>query len=77
MKFFVSPFIVCRLSSVRPQNYNFSETTGLIVTKFHIQPPGPIGTKNYSNDLGHLTKIATMPIYGKNLKKSFPEPKNP
>ena len=23
-----------------------------------------------TNDLGHMTKMATMPIYGKNLKKS-------
>ena len=23
-----------------------------------------------TNELGHMTKMATMPIYGKNLKKS-------
>ena len=23
-----------------------------------------------TNDFGHMTKMATMPIYGKNLKKS-------
>ena len=27
--------------------------------------------KNYTNELGHM---ATMPIYGKNLKESSPEP---
>ena len=28
-----------------------------------------------TNELGHLTKMAAMPIYGKNLKKSSsPEP---
>ena len=27
------------------------------------------GTKVWSNGLGHMTKMATMPIYGKNLKK--------
>ena len=28
-----------------------------------------------TNELGHMTKMAAMPIYGKNLKKSFsPEP---
>ena len=28
-----------------------------------------------SNELGHMTKMAAMPIYGKNLKKSSsPEP---
>ena len=24
----------------------------------------------YTNELGHMTNMATMPIYGKNLKKS-------
>ena len=28
-----------------------------------------------TNELGHITKMAAMPIYGKNLKKSCsPEP---
>ena len=27
-----------------------------------------------TNELGLMTKIAAMPIYGKNLKKSSPEP---
>ena len=26
--------------------------------------------KIYLNDLGHMTNMATMPIYGKTLKKS-------
>ena len=31
--------------------------------------------KIYTNELGDMTKMATMPIYGKNLKKSSsPEP---
>ena len=31
--------------------------------------------KIYTNELGHMTNMATMPIYGKNLKKSSsPEP---
>ena len=29
-----------------------------------------MGKKNYTNELGHLTNMASMPIYGKNLKKS-------
>ena len=33
-------------------------------------------TKVCSNGPGHMTKMATMPIYGKNLKiSSSPEPK--
>ena len=52
-----------------------SETTGPIVTKFHMWPPGVGGTKSCSNGPGHMTKMAAMPIYGKNLKKSSsPEP---
>ena len=30
--------------------------------------------KIYTNELGHMTIMAVMPIYGKNLKKSSPEP---
>ena len=30
--------------------------------------------KIYTNELSHKTNMATMPIYGKNLKKSSPEP---
>ena len=26
--------------------------------------------KFYTNELGHMTNVAAMPIYGKNLKKS-------
>ena len=34
--------------------------------------------KIYTNELGHMTNMATMPIYGKNLKKSSsPEPIDP
>ena len=52
-----------------------SETTGPIATKFHIQPPGPLGKKSCSNGLDHMTNLVAMPIYGKNLNKSSsPEP---
>ena len=31
--------------------------------------------KIYTNELGHMTNMAAMPIYGKNLKKSSsPDP---
>ena len=69
---------MCRLSVVRPSTISndfSSETTGPIVTKFHIQHPGSLGKKTCSNDLDHMTKMAAMPIYGKNHKKSSsPEP---
>ena len=35
------------------------------------------GTKICSNGPGHMTKVAAKPIYGKNIKKSFLEPKGP
>ena len=33
--------------------------------------------KIYTNKLGHMTNMAVMLIYSKNLKKSSPEPTNP
>ena len=47
-----------------------SETTGPIEAKFHMEPPKGVGTKVCLNGPGHMTKIAAMPIYSKNLKKS-------
>ena len=53
-----------------------SETTGSIETKFHMESPWDRETKVCSNGPGHIIKMAAMPIYGKNLKKSSPpEPK--
>ena len=55
-----------------------SETIGPIEAKFHVEPSWVGGTKVCSNSPGHMTKMAAMPIYGKNLKKSSsPEPKGP
>ena len=40
-----------------------------------VEPPWEGGTKVYIDGPGHMTKVAAMPIYGKNLKKSSsPEP---
>ena len=30
--------------------------------------------KTYTNELGHVANMAAMPIYGKKLSKSSPEP---
>ena len=38
--------------------------------KFHKKPAWDVGMKIHSNILGHMTKMASRPIYGKNLKKS-------
>ena len=69
----IRPSVVRRPSTI--SNDFSSETTGPIATKFHIQTPGPLGKKSCSNGMGHMTNMAAMPIYGKNLKKSSsPEP---
>ena len=42
-----------------------------------MEPPWGGGTKVCINGPGHMTKMAAMPIYGKNLKKSSsPEPES-
>ena len=49
-------------------NFIFLETAWPIEVKFHVKPPWSRGMKVCSNCLGHMTNIAAMPIYGKNLK---------
>ena len=44
-----------------------SETALPIKTKLYVEPPWEGGTKVYINGPGHMTKMAAMPIYGKNL----------
>ena len=54
--------------------HDFSETSWLINAKFHEEPPWELGKKVYINGTGHMTKMAAMSIYGKNLLKgSSPE----
>ena len=66
--------VVVRRPSTISNNFS-SETTGPIITKFRIEPPEVGGKKTCSNDVGHMTNMAAMPIFGKNLKKSSsPEP---
>ena len=69
-----------RLSSGvrRPHVLNifFSETTGQIKVKFHMEPPRDVEKYICSNGSGHMTKMPAMPIYDINFKKSTsPEPK--
>ena len=52
-----------------------SENTGPIEAKVHMESPLDWGMKVCSNGPGHMTKMAAMPIYGENIKKSSPEPK--
>ena len=52
-----------------------SETAWPIKAKFYVEPPWEGRTKVCINGPGHMTKMAAMSIYGKNLKKSSsPEP---
>ena len=47
-----------------------SNPTGPIEAKFHVEPPWEREAKICSNGPGFMTKMAAMPIYGKNLQKS-------
>ena len=51
-------------------NFFSLETAGPIEAKFHVEPLWNEGIKYCSNGPGHMTNVAAMPIYGKNLKKS-------
>ena len=64
----------CRRGRTPFSNVSSSETAWQIKAKFYVEPPCEGGTKVCINGPGHMTKMAAMPIYGKNLKKSSPEP---
>ena len=49
-------------------NFLSLETAGPIEANFHVDPLWDERTKDCSNGLGHMTSMAAMPIYGKNLK---------
>ena len=49
----------------------FSKTAWPIKAKFYVEPPWVGGTKVCSRHLGHMTKMAATPIYGKNPSKIF------
>ena len=75
--------VICRSSSALSvlsalstfSNDFSSKTTGPISIKFHIQHPGNERLKICSNGPDLMAKMATMPIYGNNLKKSSsPDP---
>ena len=61
----------------RPLRFNilkllFLKNTGSVEAKFCTEPPWDIGIKMCSNVPGHMAKMASRPIYGKNLKKKIP-----
>ena len=66
-----------RLPRLRPKcsKIFFSNTAWPIKAKFYVEPPWVEETKVCSRHLGHMTKMAATPIYGKiPLKSSTPEP---
>ena len=69
----VYPWSGVRCPSVRPQcsDIFFSETAWLIKAKFNVEPPSVRGAKFCSRHLGHMSKMAATPIYGKNPSKIF------
>ena len=66
---------VRRPSVVRPSftisNTFFSKTAWPIKAKYYVEPPWVGGAKVCSRHLGHMTKMAATPIYGKNPSKIF------
>ena len=51
-------------------NFFSLKTFRPIEAKFHVEPPWDRCMKVYSNGLCHMTNMAAMPVYDKNLKKS-------
>ena len=52
-------------------NLIFSETTEPFWTQFCMKAFRYKEMKSYQHDAGHMTKMAAMPIYGKNPSKIF------
>ena len=53
------------------QNIVFTDTTWPIEIKIHMTSPYNLLAKIYTNCYGHMTKMATTPIYGKNSLDIF------
>ena len=47
--------------------YRGRKTTTQPTIQYNLKACGRILMKSYANELGHMTKMAAMPIYGKNL----------
>ena len=74
----IGELIVYPCSGVRPsssyerrQQFQTSSLKPLARTKpnFYVEPPWVGGAKFCSRHLGHINKMATTPIYGKNPSK--------
>ena len=66
-----SVVVRCCRPSLTISNIFSSATAWPIKAKFYLEPPWVGGTKVCSRHLGHMTKMAATPIYGKNPSKIF------
>ena len=66
-KLIVYPYSGVRCRRQQCLNIFSSETTLPIKAKFYVEPLWEGGTKVYIKGPGHMTKMAAIPIYGKNL----------
>ena len=57
------------MTQILKLNLFFSETVRSFETKFHMKTYGRMGMKIYTPELGHMTKMAAMPICEKKKKK--------
>ena len=53
----------------------FSQTIDPIEHKFHVKYNDKVAIF-FTKLFGHMTKMTATPIYGKNFKKSSPEPED-
>ena len=75
----IGELIVYPWSGIRPLSVRrlftfskiFSETALPIKAKFYVEPPLVGETNVCSRHLGHMTKMAAKPIYGKNPFKNL------
>ena len=76
---FISSISCLQLPAYRSQAAIVSEKSTVFTfsyrkAKFYVKPPWEGGIKVYINGPEHMTKMAAMPTYSKNLQKSSPEP---
>ena len=77
LNFYDGELIVYPCSGVRPSSaftiskIFFSETAWPIKLKFYMEPPCIVALKFCSRYFGHMTKMATKPIYGKKPFKNL------
>ena len=55
----------------------FTETVGRFGTKIYMKAEVRMGMIICTNELGHMTNMATMRMYGKNRKKIFSRSNRP